>query len=88
MFIFFSISVRLTDLDLKNLNCSSTRLVYMDPHWPGVEREALVIRGPTSFDEREAIFLHFALEDETRDFFTVSYFVFPGWDEFNDRWVK
>ncbi|KAK2173466.1 hypothetical protein NP493_874g01006 [Ridgeia piscesae] len=73
----------MSDLDLVNLNCSFTRLQYEDPHYPGTERDVIVVRGPTSFVKREAIFLHFSLEDETRDFFTVSYFVFPGYDAFN-----
>ena len=81
-------AVRTSDLDLKNLNCTYTRLKYDDPHYLGVRRDVLVIRGPTSFEDREAIFLHFELEDESRDFFTVSYFVFPGWDKFNGRWVS
>ena len=41
--------------------------------------------GPTSFQRREATFLHFELEDETRDFFTVSYFVFDDYDGFSAR---
>ena len=84
---YFTISliVRTSDLDLVNRNCTYTRLNYDDPHYIGVRRDVLVVRGPTSFEKREAIFLHFELEDETRDFFTVSYFVFPGWDKFNAR---
>ena len=72
-------------LDLVNLNCSYNSHTYSDPHYPDISRDVLVIRGPTSFEKREAVFLHFELEDETRDFFTVSYFVFPGWDQFNIR---
>ena len=79
--------MRLTQLDLKNKNCSFTRLQYADPHYPDVERDVVVVRGPTSFENREAIFIHFSLEDDTRDFFTVSYFVFPGFDAFNARSV-
>ena len=77
--------MRLEQLDLVNRNCSYVRLNYEDPHYPGVGRDVLVVRGPTDFVSREAIFLHFELEDETRDFFTVSYFVFPGWEHFNAR---
>ena len=83
--IFFP--VRLSDLDLVNKNCTYGALSYIDPHYPNMTRNALVIRGPTSFVKREAIFLHFELEDDTRDFFTVSYFVFPNWDKFNVRYV-
>ena len=32
-------------------------------------------------EQGEAIFLHFELEDEERDFFTVSHFVFPDYDD-------
>ena len=80
------LAVRLSDLDLVNRNCSFRHLQYEDPHYPGTAREVLVVRGPTSFKKREAIFLHFSLEDETRDFYTVSYFVFPGFDAFNIRY--
>ncbi|KAI0220511.1 hypothetical protein LSAT2_028005, partial [Lamellibrachia satsuma] len=82
-YYYYYYILRMSDLDLVNLNCSFTRLQYEDPHYPGTERDVIVVRGPTSFAKREAIFLHFALEDETRDFFTVSYFVFPGYDVFN-----
>ncbi|ELU13614.1 hypothetical protein CAPTEDRAFT_34671, partial [Capitella teleta] len=70
-------------LDLENRNCTFSEVSYIDPHYPNLTRDALVVRGPTSFSKREAIFLHFELEDNTRDFFTVSYFVFPEWDSFN-----
>ncbi len=78
-------SVSTKELDLKNRNCTFTDVSYVDPHYPNITREALIIRGPTSFTTREAVFLHFSLEDEERDFFTVSYFVFPDFDTFNSR---
>ena len=76
------VSVKLSQLDLVNLSCNYTELVYTDPNFPDVERQVTIMRGPTSFVKREAIFLHFELEDEERDFYTVSYFVFPDYDEF------
>ncbi|CAH1783881.1 unnamed protein product [Owenia fusiformis] len=75
--------VRLGQLDLLNRNCSYVNMTYSDPHNTNISRDVLVFRGPTNFVDREAVFFHFMLEDETRDFFTVSYFVFQQWDRFN-----
>ena len=72
-------------MDLLHRNCSHTRLLYTDPHYPDTARDVIVFRGPTSFSRREAIFMHFALNDTTRDFFTVSYFVFDGYDNFKNK---
>ncbi|XP_074645017.1 proton-activated chloride channel-like [Tubulanus polymorphus] len=80
--------VRLTDLDLVNRNCSYVNITYKDPVVEGLTRNAVVFRGPSTMVQKEAVFLHFQLEDETRDFFTVSYFVFPGWDAFNSSTTK
>jgi hypothetical protein len=78
----FIVAVKLGQLDLQNHTCNYTELQYRDPHYPTIDRHVTIMRGPTSFVRREAIFLHFELEDEERDFFTVSYFVFPNYDKF------
>ena len=78
-------AVKLSQLDLVNRNCTFINMSYVDPHYPQITRHAYLIRGPSKVLDREAIFLHFQLQDHTRDFFTVSYFVFPNWDQFNSR---
>ncbi|XP_064632728.1 proton-activated chloride channel-like isoform X2 [Lineus longissimus] len=75
--------VRLSDLHLTQRNCTFINMTYDDPFVPSIRRSALMFRGPTQIIEREAVFFHFMLEDETRDFYTVSYYVFPDWDQFN-----
>ena len=82
------LAVRLSDLDLVNRNCTYVDLSYTDPHYPNISRHSMIFRGPTNVRDREAVFLHFELEDVTRHFFTVSYFVFPGFDDFNRRCVR
>ena len=77
--------MRLSELNLTDRNCSYVTLDYVDPHYPNITRHATVFRGPTSFVDREAIFLHFELDDPDRDFYTVSYFVFPGFDDFRSK---
>ena len=72
-------------MNLTDRNCSYVNLHYVDPHYPNITRHALVFRGPTSFVDREAIFLHFELDDRDRDFYTVSYFVFPDFDKFQQN---
>ena len=85
-YMIYFISVRLSDLNLLHRNCTYTEMNYTDPHYPDISRHAIIFKGPQNTIDREAIFLHFMLEDETRDFFTVSYFVFPEFDQFNRRY--
>ena len=41
------ISVQLSQLDLENKSCKYVNITYIDPHYPNVTRNALVIRGPS-----------------------------------------
>ena len=84
--VFFP--VRLSDLELGKRNCEFINMTYSDPLTPNVTRNAVIIRGPSDVTRREAVFIHFRLTDLTRDFFTVSYFLFPDWDLFNRRFAS
>lgn len=87
IFIIFFIAVRLAELDLENKMCNHTRVSYIDPNNASIERIAYVFRGPTEVDGAEALFLHFSGHDNTIDFYTVSYYLFPFWEDFNSRCV-
>ena len=83
----FFVSVKLSMLDLENRTCTYINMTYEDPIAdPPILRTALMFRGPTQpNDGKEAVFIHFELTDEERDFFTVSYYLFADWDSFNQR---
>lgn len=75
----------LSDLDPGNRTCTYINVSYANLDDNSDQKSAIVIKGPSDVSRRETLFVHFWSEKPQREYFTVSYFLFPGWSRFNGR---